>query len=66
MITLTFLLHIELALSSSEVTRNINIYLINLKQDLAWKSYFTMSKGENEVWNSAFPARHWTQTHRDI
>lgn len=49
MITLTFLLHIELALSSSEVTRNINIYLINLKQDLAWKSYFTMSKGENEV-----------------
>lgn len=35
-----FLLHIELDLSSSEVTRNININLINLKQDLAQKDLF--------------------------
>lgn len=34
-ITLTFLLHIVQDLSSSEVTRNININFIDSKQDLA-------------------------------
>lgn len=35
-----FSLHIELDLSSFEVTRNININLINSKQDLAQKELF--------------------------
>lgn len=35
-----FSLHMELNLSSFEVTRNININLINLKQDLAQKELF--------------------------
>lgn len=39
-ITVMFSLHVELNLSSFEVTRNININLINLKQDLAQKELF--------------------------